>query len=85
MHGTPLLPPKGDHEVYLSEEDDQGHNLRQSQHPKINRNRASSQMTTGYDHRGKISPSESMKELREKKRSVGEAGNKTNKHCQYLM
>ena len=34
MHGTPLLPPKGDHEQYLSEEDDRAHNLQPQSKPR---------------------------------------------------
>jgi hypothetical protein len=75
MHGTPLLPPKGDHEVYMSEEDDQGHSVHP--HAKGNRNRDSIQRTTGYDLRGKHpTPDDTMPEQRDKKRSIGEAGEK---------
>ncbi len=73
MHGTPLLPPRGDHEVYMPDVDNQGHNLHHH-HPKGNRNRDPPR-TTGFILERDITPDdEGMPEKRDKKRSIGEAG-----------
>lgn len=73
MHGTPLLPPKGDHEVYMNEDDDQGQNLS----PQTKAGYVSKEpipRTTGFVLKGRNSPEENMPEQRDKKRSIGETG-----------
>lgn len=79
MHGTPLLPPKGEYDVYMTEEDNQGHNLHHHQQSKGNRNRDPPPRTTGFVLERDITPEEGMPEKRDKKKSIGETGWKQKK------